>query len=1183
MRLSPKPAVAPTIAKSIWCLFGSLADSHIYVDVSQIIPPQKPNQPPQSDAPSIKDDATNTESAKTTEPYFIVPPGFRKNSYFVGMEKEYQELDRRLFDKRRRDGTATVLLHGQPGGGKTHLARQYVFKERKKFAGGIFWITAKSEEERHHAFSNIKQKVVARDCPDKCNGTNGNDYVYIVKEWFETRHDWLIVFDGVGPENDEEVTRLSKFIPDSKDSSIIYVSRAKNLESKERLLRPFAIKVGPLKDEEARKLLFKELHIKIANEAQKAKASELIRKVGGLPLAISAICRRLADTHEPLVKFKLQYSSDPTLEKTYNQILDDLIRLGFEPAWNLVHTLCWFAQDVPVEMVHLGIKALRADVEVKTKEQTGDNADLNNTFGILMRYALIERNEPDDKDPMSSSRDSLTDPEPIDMLKIHSVVQNFCCASLNKRGLLPLWLGYAVKLFCWSYNQADIRIKAKREQRGELGRVSDYRYYKVHGQRLWDHAVSDETKRQSLRSIQGDLQPVLERIDEEIQLREPNSSQESLKEGIFQISIFDRTSSSSESAPSLPGPPTPNYRPTPPPLMDQNMYGFPISKPMDSPRSLGTASPGHPRITNLSPRMPGYDDIGYDSDREGHPHAHPMWQPNLSEGTARPTSRSRAATNESMGEGWQLVPPSRRPRKPRRDLGSFRPAPGGTARARVNRQSVSRAQEDKQPHRRESSPALKSLQKVQSQSPSPPRTGLASLFQRENRQPASDPPRPTWAQMAAGKIGQAVGSNSLTAPNHPPTAPLLDRGRSRESQQNRRGNTQSSPLAAEFKPDDPFYTGPSYGQYPPIGIQYATARPGSSSNIYQLPPNQTLTGPYNDYRPSTLSGPNPAPLPYEEIPSMSMSMSTKRPLPLDLYTTNPNHPSPLPNFYPLPTSSHHSPENRTSPNPHQHPHPDSCANTTTAAYPLPYPPILIPAGYTSQPISRNPSAQTHASSIAETEPPPRYRPAQYSPQFALSYPPEHQNQNQTYSSSPRERYPDGQAFRKSPKTGSAVPVGHYGSVGSASGFELMGGWATGTTNTAGLGGSTSGAAAVAGDAGPSMEMSMSRESSGPGPGIKLAEPAPGAGAQHVQFGAHVPVDVEEARRRVAAYEARLREGAAGGTGGSGAGWPPYPDINLIPTGSDAVVLEEMVGNGDGGGETGRPGEEGRGVGLGVRM
>jgi hypothetical protein len=474
----------------------------------------------------LKDDATTTADlpAKPTASYFIVPPGFRANTFFVGMEREYQELDQRLFDKRRKDGTACVLLHGQPGGGKSHLARQYVNKNRKKFAGGIFWIMAKSKEERDHAFWNICQKVVVRDSPDMCN--DKRTFVDMVKAWFESRHGWLMVFDGITLDRDDDATDLQRFIPDSRDSSLIYISRAKNLESKQRLLRPFAIRVASLKEDDARKLLFKELHIDQPKDAEVKKATELVKKVGGLPLAIDAIAHRISDTHEPLAKFRIEYFADPKIGGTYNKILNDLQKLRQVEAWNLIHVLCFFGQHIPVELVHLGLKSLNHDsIEVKSSDG-GGNPDINTTFSILMRYALVERNEPDDSS-MSSSRDSLVGPEPIDVLKIHSVVQKFCLDSLNGMNILPIWMGYAIRLFGYSFHEADVRIKL----RPEKGRVSDYREYLTHGQRLWDNSITYKSGAQPLDDVRSYLTPIMDKIAEEIQIREPRSSQESLSKG----------------------------------------------------------------------------------------------------------------------------------------------------------------------------------------------------------------------------------------------------------------------------------------------------------------------------------------------------------------------------------------------------------------------------------------------------------------------------------------------------------------------------------------------------------------------------------------------------------------------------------------------------------------------------
>ena len=1109
-----------------------LADFGVYVDNSGLLPPIEPSRP------QMKDGATDTSDtpAKPPDPYFIVPPGFRKNNYFVGMEKEYKELERRLFDKRRKDGTMCVLLHGQAGVGKSHLARQYVNNNKTRFSGGIFWISVKSIEESRQAFWNIFQKVIPRDSPSFRDGTNPNNFVQLVKQWFEERHDWLIVFDGVAIDTDHDVTELTQFIPDSQDSSIIYVSRAKNLESKQRLLQPHPIKVSPLKEEEAKKLLFKELHIKKPREDEKKKAVELVKKIGGLPLAINAISHRLADTHEPLTKYKLSYA-DPILENTYSTILNDLLRLGHMEAWRLINILCWFAGDLPVEMIHLGLRILRPNVEVRATE-VGGKPDINTTFGILIRHALIERNEPDDKDSASSSRDSLVEPEPIDMLKIHTVVQNFICDTLNARGLLPQWLEYAVKLFSFSYWQANSKIRHKPEQ----GRVSDYRSYKIHGQRLWDHTLAYGSKLQPLDDIRASLKPAIDSIDEEIKQRQPNSSQESLKQGIFQISIFDRTSSSSDN--SVPGPPTPNHRPTPPPLASENKYGFPKAKPpIDSPGSLGTPTPRRQvHIVGSD-----HDDVGYEGDQEGHPTSHLMEQ-TLSDITARPLPRSRAQTGESNHEGWQVV---RKSKKVRRDLGSFRPSPAGT---RINKENIPRSDPNRKPHRRESSPALKSLQKVQSQSPPPSRNGAAPPSRPSNGLPVTTVPQPTWAGVAAGKVGQPAqqGSSQQFGPQTglQTTPKLMDRGRPRDSPTAKQGNAQGSPLASEFFPDQVpagnrgLGTNARPSTYsaspPPTDFRYSTPYPGSSGSLNQMAqarPVDIHNPPY--YIQPPVSGPNPAPLPIAE----GITITSKRPLPAEFRENSQAA------GYHTPASNYTSSQGQISP--------------YQPIYDTPYPPPVMPAGYYSQPVSRNPSHQSYGS-MAETDP-IRY-PSAASPLL----PP--------VSDYPRDRYPDGQPFRKSPKTGFAIPAYPPATSSRVSPHDLSytGGWTQQSPPPP-----------------ASYDMSMSRSSSGPGVAVEGTSATivrfdnyPGS----VQFGEHPPISVQEARLRTRQLQMEqevlreLKEERDRQERGERRESAPYPDINLIPTESDRVELEGMVQSGSGRRPRGASAPEMEDpVGLGLRM
>ena len=1030
----------------------------------------------------MKDNTTETATdlpRKPSEPYFIVPPGFRANTFFVGRDKEYQELDRRLFDKRRRIGTAAVLLHGQAGGGKSHLARQYVNKNRERFAGGVFWITSKLREERYQAFWMIHQRVISREAPEMC--TPERFYVEIVKAWFEGRQEWLIVFDGITLDQDEDATELQEFIPDSKNSSIIYISRAKNLESKQRLLRPVPIRVGPLKEDDARKLLFKsldEFKKKRPSDADVKRGTELVKKIGGLPLAIDAISHRIADTHEPLAKFNFRsYSADPKMAGTYNKILDDLQSLGHMEAWNLIHVLCFFGQHIPVELINLGLKSLHHD-GLKVKSSGGGSPDLNVTFSILMRYALIERNEPDDSSSGSgsSSRDSLTGPEPIDVLKIHSVVQRFCCDSLNAKKILPEWLGYAVRLFVYSYHQADVRVK----QNPAPGRVSDYREYLTHGRRLLDHVDTYESKMQSLHDMRVSLELALAKIKEEIECREPgSSSQESLTERIQQVSIFDRTGSSSSSAPSGSEAQTrtPN-RPSPLPLpsADENQFGFPLYKPsIDSPRSMGTLTPisGGRRIVGESPhtRFPAFrDDDGYDIDGEG---AHFRTSSNMQRERSDMTARPHNDTTMSQDGGWEVVPSSRKVKKAsrRRDLGTFRPQ-RAPVHAAVDRRhvagSVSRLSAPSESNNRSSLGAVQALSEVQNRSPPPSQSRSTSFWKlaSSNRIANACNGQPSCASVAANE-SHATQTSPVIAqrtPTDQSRGPTFAGSAVAPQNLGHQGNIGPSPLVAEFVPQHQ-YNGQQRQQY-------------NAADFYQ--PS------------SYAAGPNPAPLPRIE----NINTSFKRPYPTDTGSEN--------QAYVYPTS--------TTPYPSSHPEFS--------------PPPLIPVGYSSQPMSRNVSDRSHFSG-AETEP-PQYHSAFYpSPQFGTGTPYDH---DEALSPS-RDRLADGRPVRKSPKTmGHAVPVANVN-------YQLHG---TGAWMPVSIPPSSSARRTSPSPPGSNGRHIVNLSRSSSGPGIAIETPSQGLGivpfappadsssgspsSSHLmQFGEHTPIRLEEARMRAIAHSNRLKE------------------------------------------------------------
>ena len=1057
------------------------------------------------DSPTSNTDSLS-QPTKPSEPYYSVPAGFRPNTIFVGMERELQTLDKRLFDKKRRCmGTACALIYAQAGAGKSHLARQYVTKNRKKFPGGVFWINAWSFEELWKNYWQIAQKYVATDSPDQriLGEETGRQFVDVVKDWFESRNEWLIVLDGVNIEKDEEFDKLRRFIPNSRDSSLIYVSRAKRLESLERLLRPQAIKVNPLRDDDARKLLLKSIPILHPREAQIRSATELVRKVGGLPLAINAISYRIAYTHEPLEKYTIRsYSEDQKIGGRYHEIMDDLQKRGHMEAFNLVNILCFFGPHIPVEMVHLGQKTLRnVGVDVKSSDN-GEKSDINTTFGILMRYGLVERNEPDDKDSISSSHSSMTDPEPIDMLKMHMVIQKFCCDRLNKSSLLPTWLTYAIRLFCFSFAEADKIIKS----RPEHGRVSDYREYLVHGERLRSHTFEYESKTQLLGELRMALDPSLLLIKEEIQGREPGSSQESVARADFQISVFDRTSSSSSSGLSASGVKTPGHRPPPLALEGENEYGIPLTKPSnDSPRSIGTNSPTYaPMILDHSPHA-RFPTLFNDNDSE---RSYPMQQ-----ALSQDTVRGRATSHSSQIPAWEVVPANKKFRRPDYTYNNYERSP---ARAQLVREyatgSVTNPSTETRGVLSGSSDAMTSLTRVHHASPSPSR---GSLWSRSSsgRSPKPAPARPSYARVLAGPSQEYTSSpsfvqnTSLRIGEIPGTPPgPVEHGRSKETFNSQLSNMQKqSPLKSGSAPyPAPISLHTAYDEQHSVGdiiepshisssLNYIHSVPSSSSSYHPLNTPQSENDHPRYVRPNLL-GPNPKPLPFESNISVtpghfipgSIDLKSRR---FDSYEVSQARMDPSLLTYPQePVSS-----------------------------PLSSPPDMATFnGYRSQPLSRDHSHQSQVSGTA-TEPIVSH-PASISP-YLSSVP----------IDTARLRNLDGSPVHKSPKLDSSNPIPST-SFNKPSPDSMVksepallsgaGGWtaqrpAQDIRRVYHFSGPHSDFSPVTGEASPTTRM-------GSGPGMAIEGLGVAEFSNEVVFGELEPISVADARRRILEWEGQLR-------------------------------------------------------------
>jgi hypothetical protein len=306
-----------------------------------------------------------TSGLKPTErnvPFFVKPAGFRPNSHFVGRESELQEMHKILFDqKARAEGTSAVVLQCLPGGGKSHLAREFVYRYMNDFPGGIFWIRAKSKQELLLGFWDIAQRASIDTNVDKyVPFTDPNRFVTAVHEWLCSSHGWLLVLDGF---RFDSVDEMRQFLPNSSDSSLIYTSTAVPSSSRQlHFLDPQVIKVPLLSASEAQQLLLLEIEKHTPTSQDLESSMKLVQHLGYLPLAIHTVARRLVATQEPLARFAKSYAKESRLRGlgAFSAVVDQLVADGAVEALNLIKILCFFDQHVPIELLAVG-KSINAE------------------------------------------------------------------------------------------------------------------------------------------------------------------------------------------------------------------------------------------------------------------------------------------------------------------------------------------------------------------------------------------------------------------------------------------------------------------------------------------------------------------------------------------------------------------------------------------------------------------------------------------------------------------------------------------------------------------------------------------------------------------------------------------------------------------------------------------------------
>lgn len=657
--------------------------------------------------------------------------------------------------------------------------------------------------------------------------------------------------------------------------------------------------------------------------------------------------------------------------------------------------------------------------------------------------------------------------ENVDVIRLHGVVQGFFIDTMNGDESLPHWLSRAVGVFCCSYDSASSRIESKTN----AGLVEDYRLYEIHGNRLKHHILRYEKRYHMLDEAHHYLDLSLEKIKYEIEQRTPESSQTIAggRSDAFQTSIFDRTSSSSDT-----GPETPKHENNDrtlrigpqPPWFEQGHLESPSSLTHDTEYQRHHQQSYDARPYEVMPDGPKNNQLllpqseeGYESDMEGSVAM-----------TIQPSQRTIHQQEESSpispgSVGWTKV--ERRPRKPERlDLHQHRTIKRMESQRYRDRAGSFRAvsaldprisHETAQGHFQSSSSRAESRGRISGQSSAevaltqisqtspPPARGRGKIRDRSSSQrPETRRVRSGIASYASAVIGPTndtiPGFQQILRPTTGDTSTESVCGSAVTSLQRFPVNiVEPSSPRSQFTPMPP---------YPPSpGVERQDLFAHSDPNLFNFPdhfdipmrdaqPRQDENESFSQntgFRQDNLKPAYPTkiyPRMTGPVPVETRARSASGPLKRDLpHEYSSWHSQGYPDQVPS-SMSISSPNIRPSESLYYPGRPELSFSST---------PGRFDGGYTSQPMSRDPSGQSTQSnrsrngmdrgrgrrrpSVAETEPMPSL------PTFSPKIPPtsyrvytQKTEQQDFQGRRERERSPGGWPARKSPRLGYASHV-----------------------------------------------------------------------------------------------------------------------------------------------------------------
>ncbi|KAH8813358.1 hypothetical protein F5884DRAFT_879629 [Xylogone sp. PMI_703] len=314
---------------------------------------------------------------------------FELNPRFWGREDALSAVQDVLNPLEKPNTLKTFALYGMGGVGKTQIALQYANRHRQKY-DVVLWVATDNTISMGQSFRDIAGhlKLVENDEDNK----DPVAATLKVKEWLrDTNAHWLLIFDNA---DDIEVLRLAW--PGNSYGNVLLTTRDFNVVHGPSSA---GFHVQPFNDATGSDMLLQIVGLDTEVDSNIEKATDIVRALGGLPLALNQIGGFISQRKLPLQDFLPLYERNAAkidARKTtltgYEHTLSTVWAMSIGKlsgdSLKLINLLALLEPDSLHESVLVEGSKLLIDEDFQF---LNDEMDLGDAEEVLLKAALIEK------------------------------------------------------------------------------------------------------------------------------------------------------------------------------------------------------------------------------------------------------------------------------------------------------------------------------------------------------------------------------------------------------------------------------------------------------------------------------------------------------------------------------------------------------------------------------------------------------------------------------------------------------------------------------------------------------------------------------------------------------------------------------------------------------------------------